>query len=404
MPSAQKRKAPAPTEKPPPGPRAILNDQKRVIASKLASGEYDTVDKVFVDNGDHYIWDVFKLVRDRETLQMLDFAHCRKCKTVLSFKEANGCKALGLHALACTGTSSKLSRGDLTTLVHPPHWAEIEMTKSQAHLSARNMLPPHIFESKGIVQFVQKGIDIGNACGRVDASKLLAGPTTVSAHIRAEAQVARRDVALEIREAIENYGCAAACDNWTEDHTKDHYTNLKTFNITDGWLLICRTLFTNTILQGLPSTGINLRNALVRTFSEMGIGVDLFRQLFFVSDNGPDVVKALEHLARIYCMAHGLNIVTRTTLSVKYAEIVQVALRRTPEAQLLIDECNDWVRDVRKIMPPKPKTGGKERENLLKRLRCSNMGSESHVPPLKSFSECRDSVRITLAYASGSQT
>jgi len=98
--------------------------------------------------------------------------------------------------------------------------------------------------------------------------------------------------------------------------------------------------------------------------------------IIFVTDGGADIVKALEGYVRLYCMAHALNVVVRTTLSVKYATLIERALKSCPVAVALVEKCTSWVKDVRDKLPPKNK-------NLKKFLKLVNPQSQSHVAMLQ---------------------
>ena len=101
-----------------------------------------------------------------------------------------------------------------------------------------------------------------------------------------------------------------------------------------------------------------------------------------VSDNGSDIVKALEVCRRIYCADHAINIIVRNTLAVKYHLLVEKLIEATPAAEFIISEVNSWVRAVRKVWP---KSASKQKDRILETLKVSNVASQSHILMLSGF-------------------
>ena len=99
-------------------------------------------------------------------------------------------------------------------------------------------------------------------------------------------------------------------------------------------------------------------------------------------------MKALEEFCRLYCADHALNVVVKSTLSVKYHTLIERALQGTPVADSIVREVNGWVREVRALLPKGHK--------LTKFMKVSNMASQSHVLMLSAFSAHQKEVRASF--------
>ena len=79
----------------------------------------------------------------------------------------------------------------------------------------------------------------------------------------------------------------------------------------------------------------------------MGITEQELQKLIFVSDNGGNVVKALENFRRLYCMCHALNICNRSGMSIKYHELLLRCLESSPRALQVVHMCDEAVRSTK---------------------------------------------------------
>lgn len=122
-------------------------------------------------------------------------------------------------------------------------------------------------------------------------------------------------------------GCAATTDLWTEEATGQHYLTVTSHHIemgastTGDWTLETNYLVTVAFEED-SETGSAIKQTLVDAFRDIGIGEELLKKITFVTDNGANVVKALEDFVRLYCCAHGINVSLRSAMSVKYHEVI----------------------------------------------------------------------------------
>lgn len=229
---------------------------------------------------------------------------------------------------------------------------------------------------EGLINLIQVALDIGasNATyGRIDAKKLVPSPTTCSKTLTDEATKARQETAKRVAVAVKEFRCAATCDSCTEDHNKAKFLAFTTHYV-DGWEMKDQLLFVAPLEPGEAATSENILKVIKTNFEELGIDPDLLPRVKFVTDAGSDIKKALEEYDWHYCMAHALNVVLRTSMSVKYATVVQNMVESCPTARRAVEKANKWVRDARKALPQK--------HPLLSKLKCSNLQSQGHIPPL----------------------
>ncbi|XP_046987011.1 uncharacterized protein LOC124568623 [Schistocerca americana] len=67
-----------------------------------------------------------------------------------------------------------------------------------------------------------------------------------------------------------------------------------------------------------PKTGSNIRNELEDGLETMGVSREDIAKITFVTDQGTNIVKALEVYQRLPCMAHGINTVLKHVLSEQF--------------------------------------------------------------------------------------
>jgi hypothetical protein len=236
---------------------------------------------------------------------------------------------------------------------------------------------PEILKDEGMVLLIQKALDIGAAyaeLGRLDARRLIPCPTTVKSCMDEEAERAREETAKEVLPAIREFRCAATTDAYTDDFKKEKYLAL-TLHYLEDWVVKNRLLFI-AWLNGEACTSDNLLQALETNFEKAGVHPNLMKRIKFVTDAGSDIKKALEAFLWFYCMAHAINIVLKTSLSVKYAVLIGEMLESSEEASRLVQKANTWVREARLRLP--------KGNQLLEKLKCSNPQSQGHLPALRS--------------------
>ena len=65
-------------------------------------------------------------------------------------------------------------------------------------------------------------------------------------------------------------------------------------------------------------TGENIRRELNRQFEEFGIPLEMIHKITFVTDQGSNIIKALETVERLNCSAHCINSALRNGFKEKF--------------------------------------------------------------------------------------
>ncbi|XP_052125546.1 uncharacterized protein LOC113215437 isoform X2 [Frankliniella occidentalis] len=193
---------------------------------------------------------------------------------------------------------------------------------------------------------------------------------------------------LEIKEILKSRLVAATTDGWTENHTKSKLIAVTIHFISDKWKIQFRLLLAVPLpFEEGPTTAEKLRAALDAALQKFELDAT---KLSWVTDNGSDIVKALNGTSRFYCANHAINIIVRTTLSVKYAELIQRCIKSSALAQLIVDDCTAWVIEVRQKIPSKFASA-----NDLT-LALTNPQSQSHIKMLRSVRDAFPRVKDYL--------
>lgn len=268
-------------------------------------------------------------------------------------------------------------------LKDPPSEAKKTFLADCAKYCASDLRPPESMAGPGMSELIQSTIDVADAYGRLDATKLIPHPKTITRDIDKQATTAREDLINEARPALSEGRCSATTDGWTDRNTKEHFAAM-TLHFMVEWSLESRVAFSVTV--GSSSTSDQLKDFLRDKMEEMGIPIRLQDDIVFVTDGGADIVKALEEYVRLYCMAHALNVVVRNTLSVKYSTLIERAVNSSPEAIGILEKCSSWVQDVRNKLP-------KKASGVRKFLKLTNPQSQFHIGMLESVRCYRAQVR-----------
>ncbi|KAH6937319.1 hypothetical protein HPB50_026731 [Hyalomma asiaticum] len=104
---------------------------------------------------------------------------------------------------------------------------------------------------------------------------------------------------------------------WTDDYGKISYTTATAHYIDDKWKLHSHVLFTCDFPNEKKS-GENVRKELLRRFAKLGVCSDALAKAIFVTDQGANIICALQPYDRLNCCAHLLNTVLRNTFAEEF--------------------------------------------------------------------------------------
>ncbi|RXN08582.1 zinc finger BED domain-containing 1-like protein [Labeo rohita] len=126
----------------------------------------------------------------------------------------------------------------------------------------------------------------------------------------------RREVlAQTLKDALKNGDVAMSTDMWTDDYKKISYIAITCHYITDDYTLVGKTLTTAMFPVEDAKTGKNIRREIVRLLvNKFGLDPSSLSRIVWVTDEGSNIIKALEPYRRLSCLDHLINTVLRHSL------------------------------------------------------------------------------------------
>ena len=249
--------------------------------------------------GTSTVWEKFLLIKERDPDRNTGFVQCKACKKVLQHRSKTGTSNLTRHVCknseVLVTNNASISAEDKKNIV-----------KSCVTYCTKDLRSFMSIGRPGFTLLAQELINFGCKYGRVSAENVLPHATTVSRHVLELADEVKNNIFPEVIDAVRRGICAATTDFWTDKYTKTSYYTVTVHYVNESWKLIERVLFTT----GFPDeskTGENIRRELNRRFEIFGIPSDIVHKITFVTDQGSNIIKALETVERLNCSAHCLN-------------------------------------------------------------------------------------------------
>ncbi|KAJ1530248.1 hypothetical protein ONE63_005171 [Megalurothrips usitatus] len=345
---------------PVPAPSARVRARQRLddIAAKIESGEYVCVQNTTRVKGQRpeaegdaqfNLWTEFLIVVHKTTKLRVVAVQCNSCKKIFSHDSSKtGTTSLVSHARnACPG--KRLKDAPYKELTAD---AKSLFVDKVAEFCASTMSSMNHMTGDALVQLVQTALDIGfHAGGRVDARELVPKDTsTIADRIDAQADVAREEVMKRVKEAINDKRCRCTTDMWTDDENHfnfidvtAHFSNSNCSGQESHF--ICMAKFP----VAMEKNGTNIRNAIFREMTDLGVSAEQFSNIEWVTDRGANVKKALEDNDRADCAAHLINTTVKSTLTLTHLELRQKALSGNPAVLEKLKKVEEVARVVRSV-------------------------------------------------------
>ncbi|KAK3929532.1 Transposable element Hobo transposase [Frankliniella fusca] len=264
-----------------------------------------------------------------------------------------------------------------------------EVLRSSVLYCAKDMAPFQSVNGEGFVELVQKLLDIGyQAAGRIDASLLMPNRTTVSRKLEDLAGEVKLKFVPMVQKAIDNNTCAASTDMWTQENTKHHFLTVIVHTTNSMGKLDTRTAFTILFDEDCAS-GENIWAQIVIQFALLGIEEAAVRKIVIVSDRGANMISALQDVQRLDCIAHTINTVLKTALTLKKYEITAL----NEEAMGIVNKVKQILLFVNSKLPRKIK-----KFTITKTARVGAT-QPSHAPMLSQFLNRRKEIKRRLVLA-----
>ncbi|KAE8746809.1 hypothetical protein FOCC_FOCC006444 [Frankliniella occidentalis] len=315
---------------------------------RLAAGTYKLKDPPTSWPAD--CWKSFRLVVDANTDADTKNVQCQRCFKCMAFNEGDsGNSSLTKHLNQSCRV--RLPSSDPARRVIVPKRIKDVLVDKLAEKCARDLSSLNSTVGVGMTGVVQAALDIGSACPGAQAVDIMPSASTVRQRLCDLTDAARAQVVVKMRAAIQDKRCSATTDMWTDKYRNFHYIGVTSHFFNENFEQESWGLCTPKFPCSSRTTGENIREALVREMTALGLTEDEFEQIEWVTDQGANVVKALEGMEREDCMAHCINTVLKTSLTLSYVELrekvtasntdIEEVLEKFAEAAKLVRSCRE---------------------------------------------------------------
>jgi len=294
-------------------------DVQRKIAARqnIEAGSWKVVKK---EGGNVHsdVWKHFGIVVGKENQHYKGFVQCFKCKLIKIYASGSSTSPLKKHVCCVKDTSSSASSSGTKSVT-----AEMKKSFRDAcvQMCVGDIRSFATFHGSHFENVIQTVVDLVAENGRIDAAQLISHPTTISRAVSSLADQKRHEIMPEIRRVMQRGMCAATTDLWTEDFSRRHYVTVTLHYITENWNLTSRVLATQTFMEESES-GENISNALKLMFAQYDVDENDVKKLKFTTDGGANVLATkILGVIRLYCADHKLNVVLRTTFTLKLIDL-----------------------------------------------------------------------------------
>ena len=290
---------------------AEIKKNKEEAQIKIENGEWIVKKK----EGKHIKsegWSKFGEVYDKAYNQYAGFVRCFSCGLLKVFQRGGSPKWLANHSCPSTQIASPSVTSSFRT----------KFKDACVDLCAGDMRPFSTFSGPFFQNMVQVAVDAGAQCGAFDAAAIISDASTISRSVAARAQDGREKLMCILKDEIRSGRVSATTDLWTDSYSKRHYITLNVHYINCLWEMKKFILFTKSF-PDKEETGENIFLCLQENFKAIEVSSEMLRKITFVTDGGANLVKALSlgRAERLYCAAHCLNIVLKTTFAMKLIDV-----------------------------------------------------------------------------------
>ncbi|KAK3914509.1 Transposable element Hobo transposase [Frankliniella fusca] len=276
-------------------------------------------------------WHTFKPVID-DKKNKAGWAQCQVCFKCLKYDTTDtGISGLLKHSRS--GTACKRQMFDTPVLV--PKVLKDNLHNKLAEKCARDLSSINGVVGVGMTNVVQAGIDIGTACPGVRAAELMPCFNTVRRKLCYLADERRKVVVAGMKEAIADGRCSATTDMWTDENRDFHYMTVTAHFTNAKFEPESWDLCTPRFPCESKTTGEYIRNALVSEFTVLG---RIYKKVEWVTDQGANMVKALEDVKRDDCTGAQFIVSCREKNDLEKNYLVQKALTHLQSSRWITRE------------------------------------------------------------------
>ncbi|CAF3834344.1 unnamed protein product [Rotaria sordida] len=309
--------------------------QKENIKKKIEEGVFKTCSKPKLATASW--WNTFVRITD-ERENIIPFVQCLKCLSIFSY-EANktGSSTHRSHAQCCFGggAPSPSRNQDISTLINKNKnmfaGAKSTFTEACAKFCAYDLRPFEIVNGYGFEVLCQSILDLAHQHPHLtEARSIISDPTTISRRVKnlaEEHRLALIETLLPDLKKIKLFGVTT--DFWKNKLSSESYLTVNVHYNKNGYM---KHLVLKTVLVNEAKTGGNILMNILRSF---GIDPDAY-QIIYVTDNGSNLISALDGEAHIRCICHCINLA------------VSQSLEQCPMTDLLVSECRQLVEHFKR--------------------------------------------------------
>lgn len=225
-----------------------------------------------------------------------------------------------------------------------PAAAKCQVTKKTVKFCCRDVVPFATIEGEGFLELAQELINVGATYGRVKVEDVLPDVTMVSKHTATETEHDRKVLVKEISDIISaGLNVSMTTDMWSDSFRQASYTSVTCHYVTEDFQLKSRVLVTAKFPLEEAKSGENIRRELKRLLiSVLGFDANVFNKVMWVTDQGANILKALEPYPHMSCIDHTIN------TALKHALDLEELKQEAPEVGETIVAVKALVKYVKK--------------------------------------------------------
>lgn len=243
------------------------------------------------------IWNTFAVIVAADG-RKTDFAACKACLTVYTFKQNTGTSSLKRHVCTQETESQKEATRQAAGLMSlhfkrgtPSRADKQKLTTAIADFCAVDMRPFAVVAGPGFMKMMQTALDIAVANpsrGRLLAGELIATPKTIRLNVEKRAAAGRKIVSeLLDHHLASGEGICCTLDLWTDSVKKNSFMSITAHYVDQYFELHDRTLHVKP-LRDASHTAIMVLEEFIDGIGDFNITEDRvsFEQIVVVTDSG----------------------------------------------------------------------------------------------------------------------
>ena len=281
------------------------------VKKKIKTGEL----KVSKFEGKSEVWTYFKQVMGSDNV-CVGFVECSKCGMLFTYdSKKTGTSSMNRHMKQVCHARKDDNQPSMSSFVTSPTIpmrVKQALTEKCVGFCCKDIRPFYVVSGQGFQELAQELVNIGATYGRVSAQSILPHHSTVSKACIVKAEEKREVLVQTLKDALKNGDVGMSTDMWTDDYKKISYIAITCHYVTDDFALVGKTLTTAMFPIEDAKTGKNIRREISRLLvNKFGLDPSSLNRIVWVTDEGSNIIKALEIYRRLSCLDHLINTVLR---------------------------------------------------------------------------------------------